>query len=445
MKRIVICLILLLLLVSQSCADDVHVYGNESIQHAISWADEEDTIYVHPGTYIENIIVDKSVTIEGDDAATTMVKAAHPSRQCFLIRSNDVHLSGFGIIGSTTKSSGIHLSSSHNSTITNNMIMGNYAGVFVEYTNNSTISDNLIMAGGWAGIAAYNRCNDLLISGNMVTHSDGCGISLKYYVNNTTIMGNTVENIDGKGAIYSYTNCYNTTITGNTVKNNMCTHGAIFVSIGDNHTITDNIVTDNVMEFYGGITLYSTSNGNIVTRNILTNNTRDDLHVRFAQDCLIYDNYINKTAHICFTTHDPGKLNSWNITPTLGTNIIGGNLLGGNFWGNYTGRDNNSDGIGDVPFKMFRIFDSEDHDFHPLVELNARVDCGDVDCNDYISANDAVEAFRKAVAPEHPVVSEWAADVDDSGYISANDAVEIFRKAVNPEHQLSCGTTGGTG
>jgi len=64
--------------------------------------------------------------------------------------------------------------------------------------------------------------------------------------------------------------------------------------------------------------------------------------------------------------------------------------------------------------------------------------CGDVDCNGYVSANDVVETYYKAVDPEYQLKSEWAADVDDNTYVSANDVVEIYRKAVNPEHVLNC-------
>jgi len=45
-------------------------------------------------------------------------------------------------------------------------------------------------------------------------------------------------------------------------------------------------------------------------------------------------------------------VNKWNISKTLGTNIMGGPYLGGNYWSDYTGVDNTGDGLGDtdVPY-----------------------------------------------------------------------------------------------
>ena len=421
-------------------AEDIHVYDCRSIQQAISEASDGDFIHVHPGVYNENVIVDRSVTLQGMGSDETVVWALHPSRPCFLVRANDVNLNGFGISGALDRSVGVHLSSSHNTTIANNTFINNYANVYIEYTNNSSIQDNVVALADWKGIAVYNHCNNTIISRNIISHIDGSGIFMKNCVNNTTIMDNTVEHIDGMGAIYSNVHCHYSTITRNVVKNNVCDYGTIFVSGGNNNTITDNIVTGNRMKFYGGITLYSTSEGNIVTRNILTNNTPDDLHVRFAQNCLIYDNYIDKTAYIGFTLYDTSKPNRWNVTPTPGKNIIGGPIIGGNFWRNYTSPDSNHDGIGNMPFALPRIPNATDYDYHPLVHISGEMECGDVDCNGAISANDVVDVYRKAADQEYIICSVWAADADGNGYISANDVTEVYRKAINPAHPLHCDT-----
>jgi hypothetical protein len=55
------------------------VYPGESIQGAIDGAGAGDTIYVHEGTYIENVDVNKRVTLIGDGADVVTVRAADTS------------------------------------------------------------------------------------------------------------------------------------------------------------------------------------------------------------------------------------------------------------------------------------------------------------------------------------------------------------------------------
>lgn len=59
---------------------------------------------------------------------------------------------------------------------------------------------------------------------------------------------------------------------------------------------------------------------------------------------LIYNNNFSNF----YNAFDLGT-NDWNTTKTLGTNIIGGANIGGNYFNDYTGTDNNEDGIGDNP------------------------------------------------------------------------------------------------
>lgn len=164
----------------------------------------------------------------------------------------------------------------------------------------------------------------------------------------------------------------------------------------------------------------------VINDSVITNSLIDGLSGGVSVDNLVYNNYFNNTRNL-----GGSLVCTWNITPTTGTNIIGGPSIGGNYWGDYGGSDVDDDGFGDVAYDT-----GAGIDYHPLVELPAL--CGDVDDNGYISANDVVEAYRRAVDPNYPVLSEWAADVDGNGYVSANDVVEIYRTAVDPTHSLNC-------
>lgn len=75
-----------------------YVEEGESIHAAVDPAKDGDAIIVRDGIYIENVDVNKRLTIKSEDgAASTIVQAADPSDHIFEVTADYVNISGFTV------------------------------------------------------------------------------------------------------------------------------------------------------------------------------------------------------------------------------------------------------------------------------------------------------------------------------------------------------------
>lgn len=302
------------------------------------------------------------------------------------------------------------------------------------YTHNVTLQDT-----EFASLYLCDADNAILdnitVEGAMTSNN-----ALRLFFTDNATLQNVTSSDNFGGIFVEHSN--SNTITRATCNNSH--HYNIFVSHGSGNTISDTISCSSSQ---CGIYLYHAS-GNLLQgitancnpRGIMLDNsdetvirnstiTHNFLHGIIGDGVgnTIYNNYFSDN-----TEDVSGIPGIWNITPTPGTNIIGGSLIAGNYWSSYTDIDADGDGLGDEPYDTLCGID-----YWPLVHATGWM-CGDVDGNAYISANDCIEAYERAVDQNYPLLNEWAADVDGNNYISANDVVEIYAKAVNPDHPLNC-------
>ena len=66
-----------------------------TIQDAINIANESDTIYVYGGTYNENVVVNKPLTLSGEGSGSTTINGE--SDHTLKVTSDNVTISGFKI------------------------------------------------------------------------------------------------------------------------------------------------------------------------------------------------------------------------------------------------------------------------------------------------------------------------------------------------------------
>jgi len=313
-----------------------------TIVAAIGNASEGDTIFVRAvKTYNETIIVDKPLSLIGENNRTKLIGWAHvqPYTSGWLhpviqIEADDVKISGFiiyyshfgitgsgdrvQILGNNLDGIGINLGGSYN-TISENNITG-ASGIDVSGSFNTITGNNLIRSG--QGIDVTGSSN--AISGNNITDAD-VGIE-----------------VNGDS---------------NTISNNIITEGGVGIELetGSGNTVYVNIITEN---WFMGIHL-STTFDNVVYENYIANNVyaHDGYGVSLsgrgyhAENNTFYRNtFMNNSYHVRIEA--PYYVNYWD------------NGEEGNYWDDYTGVDNNEDGVGDTPY----VIDDNNQDNYPLAE-----------------------------------------------------------------------------
>jgi len=163
----------------------------------------------------------------------------------------------------------------------------------------------------------------------------------------------------------------NNTISNNTVVSQIRT--GIRLASSDKCIVKNNTVCNNRAR---GFDLDRSSDNIISNNNISGNGLHPEIgwetEGMYLFDCsnnTIFNNIFNNSDNVYDWYGDFGNI--WNISKKPGTNIIGGPFLGGNFWSDYTGIDEDYDGLGDTPYDIDGV-NNQDH--YPLMHLNAGTD-----------------------------------------------------------------------
>jgi parallel beta-helix repeat protein len=173
----------------------------KTIQSALDAAPQGATILVQTGTYYENVVVDKAVTLKAAPGATPVVDAGSKS-PAFRVRSN-AWIEGFTVRNSGNTNSGIIVSAS-GATIANNKVSGCGWGIFLTTGTGSTVKGNTVDGAVNAGIGVRDS-NKNTVTGNKVTN---CGKGLSMEGSST---GNTVyfNDFNNGYSVSGVTNTYN--------------------------------------------------------------------------------------------------------------------------------------------------------------------------------------------------------------------------------------------
>jgi parallel beta-helix repeat protein len=182
-----------------------------TIQEAINAAPSGATILVSNGVYVENVNINKTLTLLGADKEETIIDGSANSQGYseeigVTISADNVTINGFTVRNRWSATIGIRLDHSNGSIVSGNVITkgGDY-GILLFHSYNNTVSDNIVSYTGTSpyadlfgeGIALWGSDNNT-IQNNLVTDSYVDGLCLRDGSTNNIVLGNTIEN-DGFG------------------------------------------------------------------------------------------------------------------------------------------------------------------------------------------------------------------------------------------------------
>lgn len=295
-----------------------------TVQEAVDNANPEDMVYIYEGTYFENIIINKSIYLTGENKDTTVIDGGS-NGDVVHVTADSVTITGFTITnsGSDWGDTGIELHITQDCHINNNIVSKNYFGIFFHYSSeNNDVSNNEISSNYADGVYLTHSDGNIIrnnnvfendhgvqisnsstnvIAYNIISNNDGDGINLKSS-NNNRIENNTVlYNDDG---IY-LNSCGDNVIEKNTLLNN---EEGIQISYSANNVVNSNSVLDNDY----GIHLESSSDNTIINNEAIYN--KDGINIEYSDNIILTNNYaLDNTECGIKITHSDGNIMAYNI------------------------------------------------------------------------------------------------------------------------------------
>jgi parallel beta-helix repeat protein len=301
-----------------------------TIQQAVNATNSGDTIIARDGIYIENVDVNKRLTIRSEnDSANCIVRVANSNDHVFEVTADYVNISGFTVEGATEEA-GIYLHGVDHCIISDNNVLNNKEGIYLYSSNNNVITNNYVNSNDFGILLIFSSFSNTIANNN--ASNNFLAIFLTYSDNNMITKNNVSNNKYGIWHIHSN----NSMITENIISNS--NYDGFWLDSSNNNTITKNHMLDN----NNGIILNSTNNN------------------------LIYlNNFINNADNV----YPTGSINIWNSTLKM-TYTYNGNTYTnylGNYWDDYKEKypdaeEIDSTGIWDTAYRI-----DSDNDFYPLM------------------------------------------------------------------------------
>lgn len=210
------------------------------IQDAIDAANSGDTVFVYSGIFYENVVINKSINLMGNDRNSTIIDSY--GGNVLTIFADFVYISGFTI--QNGEQWGIWIENSKNPIIMNNIIRNFYRGILVLSSTNVNIIGNIIYGNDDTGISIDYTFYSMITSNTIAENGIGIQVFESSYNN---ITGNIITKNHYCGIQHFYSS--NNLIKGNTIKESQC---GIAIDDGSKNIITQNNFISNIGHAYFG-------------------------------------------------------------------------------------------------------------------------------------------------------------------------------------------------
>lgn len=207
------------------------------ITEAIDDANPGDTVFVYGGTYFENIVISKSISLVGEDKDTTTINGSYQG-DTISVTADYVNISGFTLTGGgrNPQDSGVRLDEATNCHITNSRILFNdQYGILLRNSDENTF-DNITVSDNRFGIEVMDSWNNTFRD-NTIT-SNLMGLEMRFS-DNSIIQGNVVSNNMVGIDIYNSTWM---SISNNSVSDS---EDGILIIASPNALVIDNVLDSN--------------------------------------------------------------------------------------------------------------------------------------------------------------------------------------------------------